>query len=247
MENNNTTGLPAGGIRIWLDDIRPAPAGYCLCRSVNEAKRLILECEQNGTEIMLIDCDHDLGDQAGNGGDGIKLIDWLAERKTYYPIALHTVNPVGRENMQREIDRYWGKERGETMTGENGITELGSIDLEALNLTGLLGCSVAGGGACGEPGDVKLLMEDGALYRFNFIESGVRPEELQSRIVAAGLRGFAYLGLGNVLYFHEEDAAWLLQKRDEYMQTSDESFAAFPTATLYKKWVDFFREHISET
>ena len=55
------------------------------------------------------------------------------------------------------------------------------------------------------------------------------------------------LGPGNALYFHAEDAAWLLQKRDDYMQTSDESFAAFPTATLYKKWVDFFREHISET
>ena len=109
MENNNTTGLHAGGIRIWLDDIRPAPAGYCFCRSVNEAKRLILECEENGTEIKLIDCDHDLGDQAGNGGDGIKLIDWRAERKTYYPSALHTMNPVGRENMQREIKRYWKK------------------------------------------------------------------------------------------------------------------------------------------
>ena len=32
---------------------------------------------------------------------------WLAERGTYYPIWLHTMNPVGRENMQRTIDRYW--------------------------------------------------------------------------------------------------------------------------------------------
>ena len=41
------------------------------------------------------------------GGDGIKLLDWLAERETYYPIALHTMNPVGRENMQRLINRCW--------------------------------------------------------------------------------------------------------------------------------------------
>ena len=54
-----------------------------------------------------IDCDHDLGEYASDGGDGIKLINWLAERKTYYPVRLHTMNPVGRENMQREIDRYW--------------------------------------------------------------------------------------------------------------------------------------------
>ena len=109
MENNNTTGLAADGIMLWLDDIRPAPAGYCLCRSVNETKRLILECEQNGTEIKLIDCDHDLGDYAADGGDGISLIDWLAERGTHYPIEIHTMNPVGRENMQREIDRYWNE------------------------------------------------------------------------------------------------------------------------------------------
>ena len=92
---------------------------------------------------------------------------------------------------------------------------------------------------------MKLLTEDGASYRFNYIESGIRPEELRSRIEAAGFRGFAYLGLGNALYLHPEDAVWLLERRDEYMQTSDEDFAAFPTAMLYKKWVDFFREHIS--
>ena len=59
------------------------------------------------TAIEVIDCDHDLGDYYPDGGDGIKLIDWLAERGTYYPIRLHTMNPVGRDNMQRTIDRYW--------------------------------------------------------------------------------------------------------------------------------------------
>lgn len=93
-------------MKIWLDDIREAPEGYILCRSVNEAKRLIEEKEKQ-TTIEVIDCDHDLGDYYPDGGDGIKLIDWLAERGTYYPIRLHTMNPVGRENMQRTIDRYW--------------------------------------------------------------------------------------------------------------------------------------------
>lgn len=96
-------------IKIWLDDIRPAPNGYFHCRSVNEAKLKIIYCEAERTEIEVIDCDHDLGDYATDGGDGIKLIDWLAERKTFYPIRLHTQNPVGRENMQREINRYWRK------------------------------------------------------------------------------------------------------------------------------------------
>lgn len=96
-------------IKIWLDDIRPAPNGYFYCHSVNEAKLKIIHCEAEKNEIEIIDCDHDLGDYAADGGDGIKLIDWLAERKTFYPIRLHTQNPVGRENMQREINRYWRK------------------------------------------------------------------------------------------------------------------------------------------
>lgn len=94
-------------MKIWLDDVREAPEEYYHCKSVNEAKKKIIECEQGGTVIDVIDCDHDLGNYAEDGGDGIKLIDWLAERKTYYPIVLHTMNPVGRENMQREIERYW--------------------------------------------------------------------------------------------------------------------------------------------
>ena len=108
-------------MKIWLDDVRPAPNGYVLCKSVNEAKRTILESEDEvkfainqclSNRIMdwtieVIDCDHDLGDYAYDGGDGIKLLDWLAETKRFYPIELHTMNPVGRENMQRLIDRYW--------------------------------------------------------------------------------------------------------------------------------------------
>lgn len=97
-------------MKIWLDDLRPAPAGFVRCRSVNEAKKAIAENEKT-QPIKLIDCDHDLGDHAADGGDGIKLLDWLLERGTLYPVALHTMNPVGRENMRRMLQRYW-KERG---------------------------------------------------------------------------------------------------------------------------------------
>ena len=94
-------------IRIWLDDIRPAPEGYFHCHSVNEAKAKIRECERKGVVIDSIDCDHDLGDFAADGGDGIKLVDWLAAGKRFYHVELHTMNPVGRANMQSIIDRYW--------------------------------------------------------------------------------------------------------------------------------------------
>lgn len=94
-------------MKIWLDDVRLAPSGYIHCKSVNEAIRLISATEKTGEPIEVVDCDHDLGDYADDGGDGIKLLDWLVGRGTFYPIELHTMNPVGRENMLRLINRYW--------------------------------------------------------------------------------------------------------------------------------------------
>lgn len=93
-------------MKIWLDDVREAPEGYIHVHSVNEAKKLIEQLEQTNS-IELLDLDHDLGEYASDGGDGIKLLDWLVETGRCYPIKLHTMNPVGRDNMQRMIDRYW--------------------------------------------------------------------------------------------------------------------------------------------
>lgn len=97
-------------MKIWLDDLRKAPTGYITARSVNEAKRIIEKSEAESEEVEVIDCDHDLGDFADDGGDGICLLDWLLERGTLYRIVLHTANPVGRDNMQRMLNRYWNRE-----------------------------------------------------------------------------------------------------------------------------------------
>ncbi|MDD6657530.1 MAG: hypothetical protein PUE95_09610 [Lachnospiraceae bacterium] len=94
-------------MKIWVDDLRPIPVGYEGTRSVNETIALIEEAERNGETIELIDLDHDLGDYAMDGGDAIKILDYLVERETFYPIAIHTANPVGRANMERIIERFW--------------------------------------------------------------------------------------------------------------------------------------------
>lgn len=94
-------------MKIWLDDLRCAPEGFAWARSVNEAISFVENAEKRGERILLIDCDHDLGDYFFDGGDGINLLDWLCERQTFYPIALHTANPVGRDNMLRLIKRHW--------------------------------------------------------------------------------------------------------------------------------------------
>ena len=96
-------------MKIWLDDLRPVPQGYEGAKSVNEAIALIEEAEKAGIDIEVLDLDHDLGDYYTDGGDAIKLLDWLAEHETFYPVEIHTANPVGRENMERMLARYWGE------------------------------------------------------------------------------------------------------------------------------------------
>ena len=94
-------------MKIWLDDLRPVPEGYMWAKSVNQAITMIEKAENSAETVELLDLDHDLGDYCLDGGDAIKLLDWLAERETYYPVQIHTANPVGRQNMERLINRYW--------------------------------------------------------------------------------------------------------------------------------------------
>ena len=68
---------------------------------------MVEKAEAEQEEIEILDLDHDLGDYYSDGGDAIKLLDWLAERGSFYPVRIHTANPVGRENMERMLARYW--------------------------------------------------------------------------------------------------------------------------------------------
>lgn len=96
-------------MKLWIDDVRPAP-GDCFhkwawCKAVNTAKIIIESAEKSGNEIELIDLDHDAGDYTKDGGDYIKLLDWLEETGRNYPIHIHSINVVGVENMRRIIQR----------------------------------------------------------------------------------------------------------------------------------------------
>lgn len=108
-------------MRLWLDDVRPAPHGYFHCYSVYQAIELIelaefrneaendLELAQS-SPIELIDIDHDAGEYAAYGGDYIRLLDWLEETGRNYPIRIHSMNAVGCANMRRIIERNGWKE-----------------------------------------------------------------------------------------------------------------------------------------
>jgi hypothetical protein len=97
-------------MKLWIDDVRPAPDGYVWCKSVNETKRYIIWFENfytnpNNDTIEIIDIDHDAGDYANDGGDYIRLLDWIEETGRNYPTRIHSMNPVGRENMRAIIRR----------------------------------------------------------------------------------------------------------------------------------------------
>ena len=106
-------------MKIWVDDERTAPGGYVHCRSVNEAIEKIIACEKFNKkyrqftsagvdeehEIELIDLDHDAGVYAKDGGDYIKILDWLEATGRNYPIAIHTMNSVGRMNMMAIVEK----------------------------------------------------------------------------------------------------------------------------------------------
>jgi hypothetical protein len=102
-------------MKLWIDDVRPAPDGYIWIRSVNSAKHWIEQIEYEAftfdrEEIELISIDHDAGDYACCGGDYIKLLDWLEETGRNYPIRIHSMNPVGVANMRQIIQRNGWKE-----------------------------------------------------------------------------------------------------------------------------------------
>lgn len=100
-------------MKLWIDDVRPAPEGYRYCRSVNEAIDIIIAYEfmykasgeNTFYRIEIIDIDHDAGQFEQYGGDYIRLLDWLEATNRNYPIRIHSMNPVGVENMRRVIKR----------------------------------------------------------------------------------------------------------------------------------------------
>lgn len=94
-------------MKIWVDDIRPAPEGYVWVRSVSDARKIIQLAEGRRETIEIIDLDFDSGDYEYKGGPYIKIMDWLVFRGTLYPLAFHSQNCVGLEAMKRMYRRYW--------------------------------------------------------------------------------------------------------------------------------------------
>ena len=98
-------------MKIWVDDVRPAPDGYIWCKSVNMTMKTIVNMhELFGFTIEVLDLDNDAGEYYEDGGDYIKILDFMEEYGLNYPIHIHSMNPVGVQNMRRIIERNGWKE-----------------------------------------------------------------------------------------------------------------------------------------
>ena len=113
-------------MKLWLDDLRPAPEGYLHAYTVEQAMYEIMRYERerdwamreyvlgnwdyertykyyNTFTFTEISCDNDLGE--GNA-EGYKLLDWMEiTGRNQYPIHIHTDNAVARMRMKATIQR----------------------------------------------------------------------------------------------------------------------------------------------
>lgn len=108
-------------MKIWVDDVRPAPEGYLHAYSVNEALALIGEVWEDSVIMqhlceIVLDLDHDSGDYNKDGGDYVNILNVIeqynatGETAIYPTIHIHSMNPVGVQNMRAVIQRNGWKE-----------------------------------------------------------------------------------------------------------------------------------------
>ena len=114
-------------MKLWIDDIRPAPKGWTWVKTVDNAWDLIKSIYagdffEDEPEVIEISLDHDAsGEYSKFGGDYIQILnkleyyahisaDWDAHIKKYFIFHIHSQNPVGIENMRRIIKRNGWKE-----------------------------------------------------------------------------------------------------------------------------------------
>ncbi len=90
-------------MKVYLDDERSAPEGWCQVYNVSEAVILL----QDGHTVTELSLDHDLGDESN--GTGYQVVAYMEEKvatsdwKAPPIITVHSANPVGRANMEAGI------------------------------------------------------------------------------------------------------------------------------------------------
>lgn len=114
-------------MKLWIDDVRPAPEGWLWLHTVDGTWELIKSIYardffEDVPEVIEISLDHDASDGYSEyGGDYIEILnkleyfanfstDWNRYIKKYMVFHIHSQNPVGVENMRRIIRRNGWRE-----------------------------------------------------------------------------------------------------------------------------------------
>jgi hypothetical protein len=118
-------------MKLWLDATKPMPKGYNFwCKSVNEAKELILKQERlyvdlinekniRDTNLLIrfISVSYRAGKYKKDGGDYIELLNWLEKtRRLNLTFKLRSKNPIHLFKMRKIIKKrkvmgYWEEVR----------------------------------------------------------------------------------------------------------------------------------------
>jgi hypothetical protein len=95
-------------MRIWIDDVRPAPEGWEWAKNSTDAIAIIEKTPLQN--IDLISFDHDLG-----GDDtSVPIVNYVEERvvesgEQAPKMLVHSQNPVGRDNLKRAIQAIYSR------------------------------------------------------------------------------------------------------------------------------------------
>lgn len=93
-------------MNMFIDDLRPAPDGYVVCRSSEEA---ISWVKDNGCPEF-ISFDHDLGGE----DTSMVFIDWLINATldgvvsipSGFDFKVHSANPIGAKNIESKMGNF---------------------------------------------------------------------------------------------------------------------------------------------
>lgn len=109
-------------MKLWIDDVRPAPEKWYHAFTTNEALDMIEgEFYYFPDQVLEVSLDHDAGNCVSYGGDYIQILnklealsnydnqwhDYLTNKVTFH---IHSMNVVGVENMRRIIRKNGWKE-----------------------------------------------------------------------------------------------------------------------------------------
>jgi len=83
-------------IHVYMDDVRPCPKGFVLCRTVDETIALLKECE-----VGILSLDYEMGwDQP----PGYAVVEFMVTHGIYpREIYLHTSSSMGRAKMFQQL------------------------------------------------------------------------------------------------------------------------------------------------